>query len=59
MINENLFGVVKNSILIDRNCTNGVIIKQIITEKCIQITIKDNGDEIQVKRDTKENLRTY
>ena len=59
MINENLFGVVKNSILIDRNCTNGVIIKQIITEKCIQITIKDNGDEIQVKRDTKENLKTY
>ena len=59
MINENLFEVVKNSILIDRNCTNGVIIKQIITEKCIQITIKDNGDEIQVKRDTKENLKTY
>ena len=59
MINENLFGVVKNSILIDRNCTNGVIIKQIITEKDIQITIKDNGDIIQVKRETKENLRTY
>ena len=59
MINENLFGVVKKSILADRNCMNGVIIKQIITENHIQITIKDNGDEIQVKRDTKENLRTY
>lgn len=37
MINENLFGVVKNSILIDRNCTNGVIIKQLITENTYKL----------------------
>lgn len=33
--------------------------KAINHRKYIQITIKDNGDEIQVKRDTKENLKTY
>ena len=59
MLNEKMFGVIKQSILKDRNLENGVIIKQIITDKDIQLVVRDSGDVVQVKRETKENLRTY
>ena len=59
MINEKIFGVVKKSMLSDRNLENGTITEQKITEKFIQIIIKEHGDVVTIKRETKENLITF
>lgn len=59
MINEKIFKIVKQSMLSDRNITTGIIKEQKITEKFIQIIISEHGDTITIKRETKENLRTF
>lgn len=59
MINEKIFGVVKKSMLSDRNLENGTITEQKITEKFIQIIVKEHGDVVTIKRETKENLITF
>lgn len=59
MINEKIFKIVKQSMLSDRNITAGTIKEQKITEKFIQIIVSEHGDTITVKRETKENLRTF
>ena len=59
MINEKIFGVVKQSMLSDRNLENGAITEQKITEKFIQIIVKEHGDTVTIKRETKDNLLTY
>ena len=59
MINEKIFGVVKKSMLSDRNLENGAITEQKITEKFIQIIVKEHGDTVTIKRETKDNLLTY
>nr|DAS43143.1 MAG TPA: hypothetical protein [Caudoviricetes sp.] len=59
MINEKIFGVVKKSMLSDRNLENGTITEQKITEKFIQIIVKEHGDVVTIKRETRENLLTY
>ena len=56
MINEKIF---KQSMLSDRNITTGIIKEQKITEKFIQIIVSEHGDTITIKRETKENLRTF
>ena len=59
MINEKIFKIVKQSMLSDRNITTGIIKEQKITEKFIQIIVSEHGDTITIKRETKENLRTF
>ena len=59
MINEKIFKIVKQSMLSDRNITTGTIKEQKITEKFIQIIVSEHGDTITIKRETKENLRTF
>ena len=59
MINEKIFKIVKQSMLSDRNITTGIIKEQKITEKFIQIIVSEHGDIITIKRETKENLRTF
>ena len=59
MINEKIFGVVKKSMLSDRNLENGTITEQKITEKFIQIIVKEHGDTVTIKRETRDNLLTY
>ena len=59
MINEKIFGVVKKSMVRDRNLENGTITEQKITEKFIQIIVKEHGDVVTIKRETRENLLTY
>ena len=59
MINEEIFQIVKQSMLSDRNITTGIIKEQKITEKFIQIIVSEHGDTITIKRETKENLRTF
>ena len=59
MINEKIFKIVKQSMLSDRNITTGIIKEQKITEKIIQIIVFEHGDTITIKRETKENLRTF
>lgn len=59
MINEKIFKIVKQSMLSDRNITTGIIKEQKITEKFIQIIVSEHGDAITIKRETKENLRTF
>lgn len=59
MINEKIFKIVKQSMLSDRNITAGTIKEQKITEKFIQIIVSEHGDTITIKRETKENLRTF
>ncbi len=59
MLNEQLFKIVKTSMLQDRNLENGTIIEQKITEKFIQLVVKDHGDTVQLKRGTKDCLETY
>ena len=59
MINEKIFKIVKQSMLSDRNITTGMIKEQKITEKFIQIIVSEHGDTITIKRETKENLRTF
>ena len=41
MINEKIFGVVKKSMLSDRNLENGAITEQKITEKFIQKLLRE------------------
>ena len=57
MINEKIFGVVKKSMLSDRNLENGAITEQKITEKFIQIIVKEHGDTVTIKRET--NFKDY
>lgn len=59
VINEKIFGVVKKSMLSDRNLENGAITEQKITEKFIQIIVKEYGDTVTIKRETRDNLLTY
>ena len=59
MKNEKIFKIVKQSMLSDRNITTGIIKEQKITEKFIQIIVSEHGDTITIKRETKENLRTF
>jgi hypothetical protein len=59
VINEKIFGVVKKSMLSDRNLENGAITEQKITEKFIQIIVKEHGDTVTIKRETRDNLLTY
>ena len=59
MINEKIFKIVKQSMLSDRNITTGIIKEQKITEKFIQSIVSEHGDTITIKRETKENLRTF
>ena len=59
MINEKIFKIVKQSMLSDRNITTGIIKEQKITEKFIQIIVSEHGDTITIKRETKENMRTF
>ena len=59
MINEKIFKIVKQSMLSDRNITTGIIKEQKITEKFIQIIVSEHGYTITIKRETKENLRTF
>ena len=59
MINEKIFKIIKQSMLSDRNITTGIIKEQKITEKFIQIIVSEHGDTITIKRETKENLRTF
>ena len=48
-----------DTMLSDRNITTGIIKEQKITEKFIQIIVSEHGDTITIKRETKENLRTF
>ena len=59
MINEKIFKIVKQSMLSDRNMTTGIIKEQKITEKFIQIIVSEYGDTITIKRETKDNLKTF
>lgn len=59
MLNEKIFKIVKKSMLSDRNLEAGIITEQKITDKFIEIIVKDHGDIVKVKRETKENLKTY
>lgn len=59
MLNEKIFGLVKESILSDRNMKAGSISEIKIAKAYIELTIEDNADKIKIKRATKENLKTY
>ena len=59
MLNEKIFGLVKESILSDRNMKAGNISEIKIAKAYIELTIEDNADKIKIKRETKENLKTY
>ena len=59
MLNEKIYGLVKESILSDRNMKAGNITEIKINKAFIEITIEDNADKIKIKRETKENLKTY
>ena len=59
MLNEKLFGLVKDSILSDRNMKAGNVTEIKIAKAYIELTIEDNADKIKIKRETKENLKTY
>ena len=59
MLNEKIFGLVKESILSDRNMKAGSISEIKIAKAYIELTIEDNADKIKIKRETKENLKTY
>ena len=59
MLNEKIFGLVKESILSDRNMKAGNVSEIKIAKAYIELTIEDNADKIKIKRETKENLKTY
>ena len=59
MLNEKILGLVKESILSDRNMKAGNISEIKIAKAYIELTIEDNADKIKIKRETKENLKTY
>ena len=59
MFNEKVYGLVKKSILSDRNMKAGNVTKIKINKTYIELTIEDNADKIKIKRETKENLKTY
>ena len=59
MFNEKVYGLVKKSILSDRNMKAGNVTEIKINKTYIELTIEDNADKIKIKRETKENLKTY
>lgn len=59
MFNEKVYGLVKKSILSDRNMKAGNVSEIKIAKAYIELTIEDNADKIKIKRETKENLKTY
>lgn len=59
MLNEKIYPLVKESILSDRNMKAGNVSEVKISKAFIELTIEDNADKIKIKRETKENLKTY